>query len=125
MEPNVKRLALAATVLLSLAGAASAADYRREARCVNAREIDAMRAREMHRIEEGRRSGQLSWREYQVLKAEQARISADERFAKIDDCVSPTEFHRIELELARASQHIRQLKTNDEIASRRHWRWWY
>ncbi len=120
----MKRHALAAALLASLAGAgaANAADYR----CVSTHEIDTMRAHQMQRIERGRESGQLSWREYRSLKAEQFRIAADERFAKIDGCVSPFEFRRIEQELTLASAHISNLKHNDEVAGRRRWnRWWY
>ena len=117
----MKRLALATVLLASLAGAAGAADYR----CVSTHEIDAMRAHQMQRIERGRESGQLSWREYRSLKAEQFRIAADERFAKIDGCVSPIEFRRIEQELTQASAHISNLKHNDEVAGGRRWnRWW-
>ena len=117
----MKRLALATALLLSAAGSASAANYG----CVSTHEIDVMRAREMQRIEVGRQSGQLSWREYHALRAEQARIGAHERFAKADGCVTPAEFHRLQQELAQASVHIRQLKTNDEVAGYRRWpRWW-
>jgi hypothetical protein len=120
MNRTTKYFATAAALLISLGGTANA-----DPRCVGTHEIDAMRARQLQRIEQGRASGQLSWREYRTLKAQQWRIAADERFAKIDGCVSLAEFRRIEQELARSSQHISALKHNDEVAGGRRWnRWW-
>jgi hypothetical protein len=123
---KTKFAALTTAILMSATGAANA-----DNRCVGTHEIDAMRARQHARIEQGRQSGQLSWREHRVLKAEQMRIGADERFARIDGCVSPAEFRRIEQELAISSQHISRLKHNDVMAggrdeSERRWyrRWW-
>ena len=37
------------------------------------RDIDARRANQIRRIEEGRRSGQLNWREYRFLRHEQPK----------------------------------------------------
>ena len=66
---------LAATLLIATSAVASAHDYRYN----DTNNIDGRRAFEMRRIENGRRSGQLTWREYRFLRYEQARIAADER----------------------------------------------
>ena len=89
--------------------------------------IDARRAQEQRRIEDGRRSGQLSTREYNYLKAEQRQIARDERAAKADGYVSPAERARLNAELNQASADIYRLKHNDETAYNRPWypRWWY
>jgi Spy/CpxP family protein refolding chaperone len=87
--------------------------------------IDARQASEARRIEEGRRSGELSWREHRALKAQQARIAADERRARADGVVTPEERHRLNRELNQASHDVYRLKHNGEV-SRRYWwnRWW-
>jgi hypothetical protein len=82
------------------------------------RDIDARQANQMRRIEEGRRSGQLTWREYRFLRREQAQIAADERRAKADGYLSPSERRRLNYELDRASRDIYRLRHNDEVA------WW-
>ena len=87
--------------------------------------IDANQASQARRIEEGRRSGQLSGREYHALKAEQARIADHERRAKADGYVSPQERAQLSREQDAASSHIRQLKHNNEVSGQRRWyRWW-
>jgi uncharacterized membrane protein YebE (DUF533 family) len=111
------RIALATLALVASLGSAQAYDR-----------VDARQASEARRIEEGRRTGQLSGREYNALKAEQARIAADERRAKADGYVSPQERAKLNRELDVASAHIRELKHNNEVAGgrRHHWysRWW-
>ena len=113
---RLNRVALAATLLLANAVAASAHDRN------DTSDIDARRASEARRIEEGRRSGQLSGREYRFLKVEQARIADDERRAKADGYVSPEERRRLNRELDQASSDIHRLKHNNETAFWR--RWW-
>ena len=101
----MNRIALASLALVASLGSAQAYDS-----------IDARQAQQARRIEEGRRTGQLSGREYNVLKAEQARIAADERRARADGYVSPQERARLDRELDDASRHIRDLKHNREVA---------
>ena len=116
----MNRLALAAALLVTSVGAASAYD-----RYNDTSDIDARRARESQRIEDGRRTGQLSGREYRFLRAEQARIADHERQAKADGYVSPDERRRLNQELDQASANIHRLKHNDEVSGRRYWyRWW-
>jgi hypothetical protein len=119
----MNRFALAtALVLVSAAGAH--ADYFGSASTAN---IDARRAHELRRIEDGRRSGQLSPREYNRLMAEQRQIAHDVRVARADGYVSPAERARINAELNQASADIYRLKHNPETAYNRPWyrRWWY
>jgi len=114
------RTTLAATLLLATTAVASAHDYGYN----DTGNIDARRASEMRRIENGRRSGQLTWREYRFLRAEQARITADERRAKADGYVSPYERRRLNRELDQASYDIHRLKHNDRVAWWRRWPGW-
>ena len=67
------------------------------------------------RIENGRRTGQLSWREYRFLRREQARIGYDERRAKSDGYVSSYERRRLNRELDESSRNIHRLKHNDQV----------
>ena len=76
----MNRTAIAVMLLLATTTVVSAHDYR----SYDTRDIDARRANQMRRIEEGRRSGQLNWREYRFLRHEQAQIASDERRAKAD-----------------------------------------
>ena len=101
----MKRIALASLALVASLGSAQAYDS-----------IDARQAQQDRRIEEGRRAGQLSGREYNLLKAEQARIAADERRAKADGYVSPQERARLDRDRDDASRHIREHKHNSEVA---------
>jgi len=111
---------LAATLLIATTAVASAHDYRYN----DTNNIDGRRASEMRRIENGRRSGQLTWREYRFLRYEQARIAADERRARADGYVSHYERRRLNQELDQASRDIYRLKHNDRVAWWRRWRNW-
>ena len=117
----LKHTALAAALVLSTISAASAHDYNPS---TDTRGIDARRAQEMQRIEEGRRTGQLSWREYFFLRREQSAIAQHERVAKADGYVSPAERAQLNREIDQASQDIHRLRTNNEVAGWRRWRWW-
>ena len=72
----MNRTILTAALLLGSTAIASAHDWGGYS---GTGDIDARRGNQMRRIEEGRRSGQLSWREYRVLRREQAQIASDER----------------------------------------------
>jgi hypothetical protein len=116
----MNRTTLVATLLLATTAIASARDYRHN----DTSDIDGRRASEMRRIENGRRSGQLTWREYRFLRYQQARIAVDERRAKADGNVSHYERRRLNQELNQASRDIYQLKHNDRVAWWRRWRNW-
>jgi hypothetical protein len=111
---------LAAILLRATTAVASAHDYRYN----DTNNIDGRRASEMRRIENGRRSGELTWREYRFLRYEQARIAADERRAKADGYVSHYERRRLNEELDQATRDIYRLKHNDRVAWWRRWRNW-
>jgi hypothetical protein len=108
---TMKYAALAATLLVASTTVASAHDYG-----YGTSGIDARRAWEQRRINNGLRSGQLTWREYRYLEREQARIARDERRAKADGYVSPAERYRLNRELDQASRDIHRLKHNDRVA---------
>ena len=112
----MKRLIIAASVALVSATAANAYDDRAN----DTSDIDARRASELRRIEQGFRTGQLSWREYNHLRLEQAQIGQHERAAKADGYVSPQERRRLNGELNQASADIERLKHNDEVGRRRY-----
>ncbi len=79
--------------------------------------IDAREAQQAREIEQGRRRGQLSAREYNELRVEQARIHEMERRAKADGYVSPEERRRIRAVQEQAERHIQQDTHNRETAS--------
>ena len=116
MKRSTNRIALAALAVSATIGAAATAQAYDS--------IDARLASEARRIEDGRRSGELSWREYHALKAQQARIAADERRAKADGTVSPEERARLNRELDVASRDIYRLKHNGEVSRRYWWNRW-
>ncbi len=117
----MNRIILSSLALAATVSAAGAYDYR----STNTSDIDARRTTEIRRIEEGRRSGQLTWREYNLLKSEQSRIADHERQAKADGYVSREERRQLNRELDQASADIYRLKHNEANAGWRRWnRWW-
>ncbi len=69
---------------------------RQRLRCNRGDRIDNREARQADRINEGRRSGELTWLGGERLRAEQARIHQMERWAKRDGYISREEARRIE-----------------------------
>lgn len=87
--------------------------------------IDATQADQLAKIEQGRRSGQLSGREYRQLLAEQERIRMMERRAKADGVADPYERRRIREAQEVAGRHIYQDTHNGETRwSNWYRRWW-
>jgi len=80
--------------------------------------IDNRQAQEAARIEQGRRSGQLTVMETLKLKAEQARIADMERRAKSDGVVTHREAKAIDRAQDAASRHIYQESHDSQKA------WW-
>lgn len=109
----MKTLTLLAITLAATATSAAAHDY-----SSRGDRIDNREARQAERINEGRRSGELTWWEAQKLRAEQARIHQMERWAKRDGYISREEARRIEAAQDAASRHIRQEKHDGQT------RWW-
>ena len=112
------RSVLAAAILVASSAVASAHDWNDY---YGSRDIDARRANQARRIEEGRRSGQLTWGEYRYLRREQAQVAADERRAKADGHLSAYERRRLNRELDEASSDIYRLRHNDRVAWWRRW----
>lgn len=83
--------------------------------------IDANEAQQRMRIEDGRRSGQLTHREYARLMAEQDRIASMERRAKADGIATWEERRIIRQAQEDASRHIYKEKSDGESR----WNNWY
>jgi hypothetical protein len=83
--------------------------------------IDANQSVQAQRIEQGRYSGELTRREYNALKTEQARIAAIERRAQADGYVSRREYSQIHDAQIQAYRHIKS-ETHDSQVS--FWRKW-
>ena len=114
------RTATAVMLLLATTTIASAHEYRG----YGMGDVDARQANQMRRIEDGRRSGQLSWREYRFLRREQRQIAYDELRAKTDGYISSFERLRLNRELDESSHDIHGLKRNDQVARWRRWNRW-
>jgi hypothetical protein len=115
---TMHRSVLAAVLLVASSTLANAHDWNGY---YGSGDIDARRAHQLRRIEEGRRSGQLTWGEYRYLRREQAQIAADERRAKADGYLSSYERRRLNRELDQSSSDIHRLKHNDRTAWWRRW----
>lgn len=83
--------------------------------------IDRTQAWQRYEIEQARRSGQLTRREYGALQAEQARIAEMERRAKADGYVSPHERRDIREAQRQAETHI-YTESHDRQVN--YWRRW-
>jgi uncharacterized membrane protein YebE (DUF533 family) len=86
-----KVLIIAALTFIAGTSAASAQSYA-ETR------IDGRDAKQHHRIEQARRTGQLTGREIRSLELQQTRIHAMERHAKSDGYIERREARRIAYE---------------------------
>lgn len=105
------RSVLAIAIVLAGTAAASAHETRRHDG------IDRRQANQAHRIEQGRRTGQLTVGEYRRLKMQQHRIAVLERRAKADGRVTPAERRRMQMALHRASERIARLRHNERKAN--------
>jgi hypothetical protein len=74
------------------------------------RGVNSREHREQQRINQGIRSGELTRREARRVEAGLARIRIDERFARMDGHLSPTERARLQRELNRESRSIYRQK---------------
>ena len=84
--------------------------------------IDETQARQRHRIEHGRHTGQLTWREYRRLLDEQADIAAMERRARADGHVNRREYHAIRMAQYAARRHIGQQLHDAQHSRSPRWR---
>ena len=82
--------------------------------------IDQREANQSARIEQGRRSGELTRHEVSILKAEQSRIESMEARARADGVVTRREAKAIEQAQDAASRHIyRESHDSERAGSRR------
>jgi hypothetical protein len=65
---------------------------------------------QQERIQEGKRSGELTRRERRQLQMQQAKIQHDKRVAKADGVVTPQERHQLTREQRRANRNIYRQK---------------
>lgn len=135
---NISSFISAAPVITSLSGAllvaalgatvtaTSAAAYDRGGYTGTQRQIDARQSLQEQRIQQGLRTGDLTWRERQALEAEQARIRALERQAQRDGRIDRREAAEIRRAQDAASRHIFQERHDVERRSGGWWgrRWW-
>ena len=117
------KITLAAAAALAILAGTTAANAQYRSSTAG---IDATEARQAREIEQARRAGQLSQRELNELRNEQARIHELERRAKADGYVSPSERVAIRNAQAQAERHIQQDTHNRENAyNQGHVRPWY
>ena len=113
---TVSKIVLAAALALTAFATTASAHDARQA------EIDRREAIQERRIQAGRRSGELTGREYRQLEAEQARIRQMERNALRDGHIDRREAAQIRQAQNQASRHITQESTDAERVRRN--RWW-
>lgn len=109
---------LAALLVVGTTSIASAYDYATDQRKA---QIDARRVDEAYRIQQGRRTGDLTLLEKWRLKGEQARIAQMERNALRDGHISRQEQYEINRALNRANGNIYRERTDSQIAWWRRW----
>ena len=112
LKPALLAAGLISSALLSLPAAAH--DYN---------DINRIQARQIQDIDNARRSGQLTRREYHMLMAEQARIANMEASAKADGRVSWREHEAIRDAQRAARVHIEQQSHDGEVNVWRQWKW--
>jgi hypothetical protein len=103
-ENDMDKRHLALALCLAAAGPAFAQAHDGTAR------IDARRAEQQHRIQQGVASGQLTRRETRKLERQQRRIARDEVRAKKDGVVTPRERAHLTREQDAASRSIARQK---------------
>jgi hypothetical protein len=83
--------------------------------------IDKRQSNQTERIQDARRSGELTLRESMALRAEQARIASMERSAKADGIVTRREAREIGQAQNAASRHIAQESHDGQKSWLRKW----
>lgn len=82
-------------------------------------QIDARQARQMDRIQAGKRSGSLTRFEFRDLMQAQNRIRAMEQHALADGIINPREYQRLDRALDSASRDIRFEKIDQQARNNR------
>ena len=83
--------------------------------------IDRTMALQARQIEDGRKSGDLTRREYRALKVEQDRIADQERAAYADGYLSRREARELKNAQKEANMQIRQESNDRQISWYRRW----
>jgi len=78
----------------------------------SAHSIDGTQAWQAKRIEQGRKSGKITWTEGLKLRAEQRRIKRLEAKYRADGYLSKSEHQKLKKLQRKASKHIRQEKND-------------
>jgi hypothetical protein len=86
------------------------------------RRIDRIQDRQLLAIEEGRRDGSITRREYRELKAEQAYIADLERHARADGRLTSREVRAIRAAQRDARVHISRERTDGQVNLWRRWK---
>jgi hypothetical protein len=115
MIPLSRPVRIGLATLILAAGATGASAYDRSDR------IDAREANQARRIENARRSGELTWWESMRLRGEQRRIHRMERQAERDGHISREEARRIENAQDAASRNIYRQSHDHQTARWRRW----
>ncbi len=113
----MKTLTVAVLALVAGTAAASAESYAE-------RRIDKRQAIQNHRIEDGRRTGQLTRHEVRDLRHQQSHIRALERRAKADGHIDRREAFRLERAQDRASRRIATERHDHDRRGFWYRRWW-
>ena len=113
----MKIMTIAALALVATTAAASAQGYA-------ANRIDSREARQEHRIDQGRRTGQLTRHELLHLEAQQARIRQMQRQAMRDGRVDRHEAGAIERAQNTAGRRIAHERHDHQRRGLWHRRWW-
>lgn len=66
------------------------------------------------RIQEGKKSGELTRREKRMLQLQQAKIQSDKKAAKADGVVTPEERHQLTREQRHANRNIYRQKHDNQ-----------
>ena len=108
----MKKILIASLALIATTGASFAHDTR---------SIDRTQAKQLHEIERGRYTGQLTRREYRDLQAEQSYIQRLESNAKADGYVTKREARAIREAQKGAEKHIYAEEHDNQRALWRRW----
>ena len=84
--------------------------------------VDRVQSRQAYVIEDGRRDGSITRREYRQLKNEQAYIADLERRARADGRVTHREFREIRNAQHQARLHIARERSDGQVNIWRRWK---
>lgn len=106
----IAKTLIASTILVTALTASASAH--------STRKVDSALDNQADRIEQGRQSGQITWREGQKLRAEQRNIKLLREDFLADGKLTRNEYRELRERQESASWHI----VNEKLDSRRRWR---